>query len=155
VLGLGLAHTGAHIVSAAVEAVCFQLAGGLAELEAGAAAAAPDGDAHEPLEVVGNGGVLERSPLWQHRLAAVLGRSVTAPVVRETTARGSAAAALGVSLGSRNGAPSPEVTVVVPEPADVAVMADARRRWLAAYERLLPVVAGPPVAAQRAQYGPD
>jgi gluconokinase len=130
VVGLGLRHNGAHIVSAAVEAVCFQLAGGLADLEAGL-----DQWREAPLEVVANGGAIEGSPWWKGRLAATLGRPVLCPNVPETTAMGAVAAALGLDLG----AGAIEGEVVEPAADDVAALAQARRRWAECYEKLLPI----------------
>jgi gluconokinase len=127
VVGLGLGHNGAHIASAAVEAVCFQLAGGLADLET---------DGGQQLEIVANGGAIEGSPWWQRRLAATLDRRVLCSTVPETTARGAAANALGVKLSAS------QVDGVLVEPAasDVPVLARTRRRWLDWYDRLLPIV---------------
>ncbi len=130
VVGLGLRHNGGHIVSAAVEAVCFQLAGGLADLEAGL-----DQWREARLEVVVNGGAIEGSPWWKGRLAATLGRRVLCPIVPETTAMGAVAAALGVDLG----AGTIEGEVVEPAAADVAVLAQARQRWAECYGKLLPI----------------
>jgi gluconokinase len=130
VLGLGLGHNGAHIVSASVEAVCFQLAGGLADLEGGSGLSQA-----APLEVVANGGAIEGSPWWRARLAATLGRRVLVPSVPETTARGAAAAALGIELG----AGAVEGEVIEPAAADVAAPAQARRRWADCYEKMLPL----------------
>ena len=127
VLGLSLAHTGAHVVSAAVEAICFQLAKGLEELEA---------DAENPLEVVVNGGAVERSQWWKFRLAAALHRPALFSSAPETTARGAAAKALGVELGSAG----IEVQVVKPAEEDVAALIVARRRWAEYYQTLLPIV---------------
>jgi gluconokinase len=128
VVGLGLGHSGAHIVSAAVEAVCFQLAGGLADLEAGS---------RHRLEVVLNGGAIEGSPWWIGRLAATLGRRVLISRVPETTARGAAVAALGVGAG----AGGVERESIEPEPADVVALLQARQRWDECYETLLPIAA--------------
>jgi gluconokinase len=128
VVGLGLAHNGAHIVSAAVEAVCFQLAGGLAYLEAGRA---------RPLEVVVNGGAIERARWWRARLAATLERRILCSRAPETTAKGAVAAALGVELGA--GAFVGEI--VEPVPSDVVALARAGRRWSECYEQLLPIAA--------------
>ena len=128
VLGLGLGHTRAHVVSAAVEAVCFQLAGGLEALEA---------DSPQPLEVVVNGGAVERSEWWKFRLAATLRRPTLFSSVPETTARGAAAKALGVDLDTAG----VESYVVEPEEEDIAALAVARQRWTEYYERLLPIVA--------------
>ena len=146
VLGLGLGHTGAHIVSAAVEAVCFQLAGGLADLELGASGAVrpPVGQPIEvptevpievPMEVVVNGGAIEGSRWWEQRLAAALGRPVLCSSVPETTARGAAADALGVELaiGGVQG------ELVEPALADIEALAAARGRWAEYYEQLLPI----------------
>ena len=91
VVGLGLGHNGAHIVSAAVEAVCFQLAGGLGDLEA---------SSEQPLEVVVNGGAIEGAPWWRARLAATLARPLRCSSAPETTSRGAVAAALGAELGA-------------------------------------------------------
>ena len=128
VVGLGLGHSGAHIVSAAVEAVCFQLAGGLADLEAGS---------RHRLEVVLNGGAIEGSPWWIGRLAATLGRRVLISRVPETTARGAVVAALGVGAG----AGAVERESIEPEPADVVALSQARQRWAQCYETLLPIAA--------------
>jgi gluconokinase len=131
VVGLGLEHNGAHIVSASAEAVCFQLAGGLADLEADREAGFA-----RPLEVVANGGAIERSPWWQQRLAAALGRTLLCSAVPETTARGAAAHALGVDLS----ADQVDGVVVEPHPEEVTALAEARHRWLEWYDKLLPIV---------------
>ncbi len=143
VLGLGLGHGGAHIVSAAVEAVCFQLAGGLSDLELSAgqqsrAASSPAGQVpgNVPMEVVVNGGAVEGSRWWKERLAAALARPVLCSSVPETTARGAAADALRVELGARG----IEGEIVEPVPADVETLAAARRLWSEYYEVLLPIV---------------
>lgn len=131
VVGLGLGHSGAHVVSAAVESVCFQLAGGLAELEAGAGA--------RP-EVVVNGGAIARSQWWQQRLASTLGRPIKCSTVAESTARGAAALALGVELCD-GGPEGTEDQIVEPVPADVGALASARRNWAEWYASLQPRVA--------------
>jgi gluconokinase len=135
VVGLGLGHTGAHIVSAAVEAVCFQLATGLADLEAGSG---------RRLEVVVNGGAIEGAPWWQARLAATLARPLLSSNAPETTARGAVAAALGAKLG----AGGVEGEVVQPAASDVAILAEARRRWADCYAKLLPMATSPMPFAQ-------
>jgi gluconokinase len=127
VLHLGLAHTGAHVVSAAVESICFELAAGLDELER---------DAEQPLEVVVNGGAVERSQWWKLRLAAALGRPTLFSSAPETTARGAAAKALGVDLGPAG----VDAQVVEPTEEDMAALMMARRRWTEHYEKLLPIV---------------
>ncbi len=126
VVGLALGHNGAHIVSAAVEAVCFQLAGGLADLEA---------SSDKPLEVVVNGGAIEGAPWWRARLAATLARPLLCSSAPETTSRGAVAAALGAELGAHG----VEGEVVEPVEADVSALAQARRRWAQCYETLLPI----------------
>jgi gluconokinase len=125
IAGLGLGHTGAHITSAAAEAVCFQLADGLAAVEAGGG----------PLEVVANGGAIERSPWWKRRLASTLARPVSFPGVPETTARGAAAFALGMELSS-------DVEQEVAQPGSVEeldALAQARLRWRKLRDQLLPI----------------
>lgn len=130
VVGLGLGHTGAHIVSASVEAVCFQLAGGLADLEAGS------GPPREPaLEVVLNGGAIEGSRWWKGRLASTLARPVLCSSVPETTAMGAVAGALGLELSA---API-DGELVEPVADDVPVLAQTRRRWAECYAELLPI----------------
>jgi sugar (pentulose or hexulose) kinase len=107
--------------------VCFQLAGGLADLEA---------EGGQQVEIVANGGAIERSPWWQQRLATTLGRPLLCSTVPETTARGAAANALGVELS----AGQVDGVVVEPVKADVPALVQARRRWLDWYDKLLPVV---------------
>jgi gluconokinase len=130
VVGLGLGHSGAHIVSATVEAICFQLASGLADLEAGSG---------RRLEVVVNGGAIEGAPWWRARLAATLARPLLSSNVPETTARGAVAAALGADVGAGR----VEGEVVQPAAADVAALAEARRRWSDCYAELLPMAVTP------------
>ena len=125
-----------------MEAVCFQLAGGLDEVE---------GSTGEALEAVLNGGAIERSPWWQQRLASTLGRPVTVSTVPETTARGAAANALGVDLA----AGELEGQKVDPVPAEVPVLGAARLRW-AAYTgpccpSFPPAILGGPLTSERAR----
>jgi gluconokinase len=129
VIGLGLGHGGGHIVSAAVEAVCFQLADGLSQLESGVG---------ETLQLVVNGGAIERSPWWQCRLAGALGRAVTVSAVPETTARGAAAEALGVDLAGDH----IEGQRVEPDASEVEALKAANKRWAELYGHLLPVMGG-------------
>jgi gluconokinase len=125
VFGLGLGHTGAHVVSAAVEAVCFELAGGLEALD-------PSG----ALEVVAGGGALEGSAWWRQRLASVLARPVRYAAQAESTALGAAC----VALGSRVADPGGEV--VEPLPHEVVALARARERWERWHAAALPAAAG-------------
>ncbi len=125
VLGLGLGAGGAHVVSATVEAVCFQLAGGLEALE-GYRPGEPGAVASRSLEVVAGGGAVERSGLWRRRLAATLARPVTYVTERETTARGAAAAALGNEV-------HPEGAVLEPAEADVKALREAAQLWRERY----------------------
>lgn len=134
IFGLGLGHGGAHIVSAAAEAVCFGLAGGLADLEAGTADPQAAGAG---LKIIVGGGALEGSPWWRQRLASALGRPVLFAAEAETSARGAAAAALGVGVR----ATEVEGELVQPAPADVAALAEARRRWQRWLDALLPLAA--------------
>lgn len=122
VMGLALSTGGAQIVSAAVEAVCFQIASGLYALEEAAGF---------PLKVVANGGAVERSQFWRQRLAAVLGRPVTYLAAPETTAEGAAAVALGVEA-------RPQGTVLEPSEDDVEALAKARQLWQQRYRELFP-----------------
>jgi gluconokinase len=133
VAGLGLDHTGAHITSAVAEAVCFQLADGLGAVEASCG---------EPLEVVANGGAIERSPWWQRRLASTLAKPVRFPKVPETTARGAAAFALGVELAGDE-----EVELALPGSGEeLAALAEARLRWHKLCGQLLPIARSPTAA---------
>lgn len=127
VIGLGLGHGGGHIVSAAVEAVCFQLADGLSQLELGVG---------QSLQPIVNGGAIERSPWWQRRLAGTLGRPVTVSAVSETTARGAAAEALGVDLAGEG----PEGQMVEPAASDMEALKVANKRWAELYGQLVPVM---------------
>ncbi|HTV12085.1 MAG TPA: FGGY family carbohydrate kinase [Acidimicrobiales bacterium] len=126
VVGLGLGHTGAHIVSAAVEAVCFQIAQGLEDLAS---------TSQIPLEVVANGGALDRSEWWRQRLASTLDRRLHFLDVPETTARGAARVALGADLSPS----APDEQQVVPIKADVDVLNAARKRWEQWYQDVRPL----------------
>jgi gluconokinase len=138
VFGLGLGHTGAHIVSAAVEAVCFELAGGLADLEGGMPGdEGTAGPIAKPLaEVVAGGGAFEGSRWWRQRLASALCRPVLFASDPETSARGAAAAALVASADVTQG------ELVEPVPEEVAALAEARRRWRRWRDALLPLASG-------------
>jgi len=125
VFGLGLEHTGAHIVSAAAEAVCFELAEGFEALAGG-----------EQLEVVAGGGALEGNSWWRSRLASALGRPVRCAAQAESTALGAACFALGARV------PDPGGELVEPVAAEVAALQSARRRWERWRDAVLPLAAG-------------
>ena len=128
VVGLGLGHSGAHIVSAAVEAVCFQLAGGLADLEAGS---------RHRLEVVVNGGAIEGSPWW----IGTAGRDARKAGLDFQGPRDDGPGSGGGRAGVGAGADAVERESIDPEPADVVALSQARRRWAECYETLLPIAA--------------
>jgi gluconokinase len=124
VFGLGLRHSAAHIVSAAAEAVCFELAGGLEALEGSAA-----------LEVVAGGRAFDGSQWWKQRLASVLNRPVRYAAQPESTALGAACFALGTSVEGPGG------EVVEPLGEEVPALAEARARWERWRAGALPLVA--------------
>jgi gluconokinase len=120
IAGLSLATTAVEIVAATLEAVCFQLAGGIEALER--ALRAQPGS----IEVVASGGAILGSPWWQRRLAAVLDRPVRMVDEPEASARGAALLALGLTTEPRT------THVVEPEPRAV----EAERRARAVYQEL-------------------
>jgi gluconokinase len=117
IAGLSLATTAVEIVAATLEAVCFQLAGGVEALER--ALEAPPGS----IEVVASGGAVVSSPWWQQTLANVLARPVRVVDEPEASARGAALLALGLDTEPR--------TRHVVEPQEAAVEAEraARAAW--------------------------
>jgi gluconokinase len=125
-LGLRRQHTRGHLVRAAVEGVCLQLATIVDRL-----------DAMAPVTSVRVTGGAFRSPLWQQVMAAVLAR----PLHRGADAEGSAlgAAALGLfalgrvprledALGALPGAVGAQDAPLVPDPALVETYAGLRTR---------------------------
>jgi gluconokinase len=117
IAGLSMATTAVEVVAATLEAVCFQLAGGVEALERVLRA--------EPgsLEVVASGGAVVGSRWWQQTLANVLARPVRVVDEPEASARGAALLALGLETEPR--------TRHVMEPAAAAVEAEraARAAW--------------------------
>ena len=91
IAGLSLATTQIEIVAASLEAVCFQLAGGVEELER--TFGVPSGS----IEVVASGGAIVGSPWWQRTLANALARPVRVVDEPEASARGAALFALGIT----------------------------------------------------------
>lgn len=118
IAGLSLATTPLHLVSATMEAVCFEVAEGISAIEAVTA---------QESQVVACGGALEASRTWQSRLASVLDRAVHVVRVPEASARGAAL----ISVGGAGSARGSEVDVVVPRRHDVERLAVARERFLA------------------------
>jgi gluconokinase len=117
IAGLSMATTAVEIVAATLEAVCFQLAGGVEALER--ALEAQPGS----LEVVASGGAVVGSARWQHTLANVLARPVRVVDEPEASALGAALLALGLDTEPR--------TRHVVEPVREAVEAEraARAAW--------------------------
>ncbi len=120
IAGLSLATTQIEIVAASLEAVCFQLAGGLEALER--TFGAPSGS----IEVVASGGAIVGSPWWQQTLANALARPVRVVDEPEASARGAALFALGIIKEPRTR------HVVDPKPEAI----EAERAARAAYEEL-------------------
>ena len=120
IAGLSLATTAIEIVAATLEAVCFQLAGGVEALERAFGA--------EPgsIEVVASGRAIVSSPWWQQTLANALARPVRVVDEPEASARGAALLALDLTTEPR--------TRHVVEPEQEAV--EAERAARAAYQDL-------------------
>jgi gluconokinase len=120
IAGLSMATTAVEILAATLEAICFQLAGGVEALER-ALRAAPGS-----IEVVASGGAVVGSPWWQQTLANVLARPLRVVDEPEASARGAALLALDLTT-------EPETRHVV-EPDQRAV--EAERAARAAYQDL-------------------
>ena len=120
IAGLSLATTAVEIVAATLEAICFQLAGGVEALERSLGATPGS------VEVVASGGAVVGSPWWQQTLANVLDRPVRVVDEPEASARGAALLALGLTTEPRTR------HVVRPKPDAV----EAEREARAAYQRL-------------------
>jgi gluconokinase len=133
-LGLTQRHTRAHIVRAALEAVCLQLALVLDAMRAAGL---------EPTELRATGG-FAHSPFWRQLLADVLGMPIGFPAGEQGSAVG--AALLGhVALGHLDSVDDAAalvrvVEVVQPDPA----VAAGYRRLLPAYASIGEVVEGLP-----------
>jgi gluconokinase len=123
IAGLSLATTQVEIVAAGLEAVCFQLAGGLEALER--TFGVPPGS----IEVVASGGAIVDSPWWQQTLANALARPVRVVDEPEASSRGAALFALDLTKEPRTRHmvdPKPEA--VEAERAARAVYEDLARR---------------------------
>lgn len=86
IAGLGPATTGLDVISATMEAVCFEIAEAVQAVERSRG---------EHLAVIGCGGALEASPAWQARLVGALNRPIGIVAVPEASARGAALIASG------------------------------------------------------------
>jgi gluconokinase len=117
VAGLSVATTAVEIVAATLEAISFQLAGGVEALER--ALRAPPGS----IEVVASGGAIVRSRWWQQTLANVLARPVRVVDEPEASARGAALLALDLATEPRTR------HVVEPQPEAVEAERAARAAW--------------------------
>jgi gluconokinase len=120
IAGLSMATTAVEIVAATLEAICFQLAGGVEALERAF------GVAPGSIEVVASGGAIVSSRWWQRTLANVLARPVRVVDEPEASARGAALLALDLATEPR--------TRHVVEPSQDAVAAEQTAR--AAYHSL-------------------
>jgi gluconokinase len=117
VAGLSVATTAVEIVAATLEAISFQLAGGVEALER--VLRAPPGS----IEVVASGGAIVRSRWWQQTLANVLARPVRVVDEPEASARGAALLALDLATEPRTR------HVMEPQPEAVEAERAARAAW--------------------------
>ena len=134
-LGLTHAHRREHLVRAAVEGVCLQMAVVLDSVRAAGA---------EVREVRATGG-FARSAFWRQLLTDALGVEVQFPAGTEGSSRGAALLAL-VALGLVDGLDAAGEGVGVeevrrPDPAASAVYAELRPMFESAGETLAPVFA--------------
>ena len=134
-VGLTQAHRRGHLVRAALEGVCLQLALVLDSMrEAG----------HEVREVRATGG-FARSPLWRQLLADALGLPIGFPAGHEGSSFG--AALLGMSaldlVGGLERAAElvPIEAVVEPDPQAAAVYAELRPAFAGLHDALGPAFA--------------
>jgi gluconokinase len=119
IAGLSLSTTPAHVLRAMLEAVGYQFALVIRELERVA----------DLEEIVASGGGLERSTGWAQILADILGRPITVSGEYELTSRGAAAVAfeqLGV-MNVTDLEPS-RAALLNPDPRRHLVYARALRR---------------------------
>lgn len=121
-LGLRRAHTRAHLIRAAVEGVCLQLAAIVDQL-----------DRLEHVREVRVTGGAFRSTLWREVLAAALDRPVTVIGQAEGSALGAAALGL-VALGRADDLPAALAALSVPDDATMATT-DPDPAMVAAYDR--------------------
>jgi gluconokinase len=131
-VGLTRHHRREHLVRAALEGVCQQLALVLASMrDAG----------NEVREVRATGG-FARSELWRRMLAAALGMPVGFPANREGSAFGAALLgmeALGLVESIDVAADLVEIAAVVePDPGEAAAYAELRPTFAALYDSLEP-----------------
>ena len=117
IAGLSVATTAVEIVAATLEAISFQLAGGVEALER--ALSAPPGS----IEVVASGGAIVGSRWWQQTLANVLARPVRVVDEPEASARGAALLALDLATEPRTR------HVVEPQPEAAEAERAARAAW--------------------------
>jgi gluconokinase len=131
-VGLTRAHGREHLVRAALEGVCLQLALVLESIEAAG---------REVHEIRATGG-FARSGLWRQMLADALGRDVAFAAAREGSGFGAALLgleALGIVESIDVAAELVRIDEVVrPEPDAAAVYAEARPRFAALYDALAP-----------------
>jgi gluconokinase len=124
IAGLSMVTTAVEILAATLEAVCFELADGVEELERSLGAAPGS------VEIVASGGAVVASRWWQQVLANVLDRPVRVVDEPEASARGAALLALGVVA-------EPQTRhVVEPKPDGVRAEREARLAYRGLAERL-------------------
>lgn len=131
-VGLRQSHGRAHLVRAAIEGVCQQLALVLASIrEAG----------REVSEIRATGG-FARSALWRQMLADVLGMPVAFPAAHEGSAFGAALLgmeALGIVESIERAAELVQIEqTLAPEPGAAAAYAELRPLFAALYDELAP-----------------
>src|SRR6266540_3926259 len=120
IAGLSMATTAVEILAATLEAICFQLAGGVEALER-ALRAAPGS-----IEVVASGGAVVGSPWWQQTLANVLARPLRVVDEPEASARGAALLALDLTTEPETRhVVEPELIDQLPSDLDPHDMADS------------------------------
>jgi gluconokinase len=122
IAGLSLGTDPVELVAAAIEGMCFEISSGLETL---VGLLDDSGEGSAP-DVVGGGGGLEKSPFWQHRLAAAMGSRLRMAYVPETAARGAGMLSLGLVDESH----VPQWTEgVIATDEEIAAMDEARQRY--------------------------
>jgi gluconokinase len=130
-VGMARHHGRGHLVRAALEGVCQQLALVLASLrDAG----------HEVREMRATGG-FARSALWRQMLADVLDIEIGFPAVHEGSAFGAALLAMETLGLAASGDAVRIEEVVEPDPGAAAVYAEMRPAFVASADALLQAVA--------------